>query len=970
MRRLDRIVTGGIILLVILTPLAIGSVLPWAYVPMEAAIFVLVIAWMAKLLTREPGSIGDPAVSADLRWVAIPLLALLGYLALQLLPLPPSLIASISPATWRLYSTSLPGWPASAPYAELPSVSVPSGPSYGAAGSQQPVLLPTIDEVRHRASIPFEPHAALAAVGTRAARRSQAALGAEFWTARWRPLAVAAALSWSGLLGCAALAAMFLLVAFYPLGEDRDPRADYPFVRALVLTIIAVAAVLAVIGFFERVFWNGKVLWLYVPIDWGQPEMAAGDRARGPFVDPDHFAVYLGMVFPLALSGALFPSLVTPRRWAREFQIFCSTAAFAIFVVALLTGSRAGWLGLILSACLLPAIVLSRTDEQWMLGIRASRARVLGYTLAGVSALLVFALLFVGAGARTEAQARINYALAGGVEFDRLYAWKGALRMIRDFPVFGVGLADWAEVFTRYQGRPWSELYFNEVHNDYLQFLAEAGVVGFALMAWLFYRIGAPMLRRARSISPGRYPLFAALVAGLAVTIVAEFFDFDLQIPAIAFLFVLMLGLAFRLARPRDGAQEEPGVEQADQGAGKVFPICGAVAALLLLIAVVAQDRSPYPYNLKPPANGAVARAMLLSYPADAYAHTVTLWMLGDGLTLAQQLRELQVAVALDPGNPRTRDLYVQALERAGKYPDAMAQLRESVAGAPAAQYHAYLLPQLTPWLSPAEQGAVEAGLRDSVRAGFPGALGALGQFYDALGRFDAEARLYDDAARDSDDPADQTKYLILGAQAWARAGDNAASEAISRKAIASAPDDPAPYLGLIELLVSQPKRVDAAKALVDEGVNNGADPYQLYTCLGYYARLHQLLEVAEGAYQKAFEYRPSSFDSAIALGEVYYFQKRFDRAALTVQRAVELDPNSAQAYHLLALTEQGSFEYTSADQAYRQAVALAPDDPTIRADYFQFQHKLTAGAAELKKSPELNSSSELKNPPELKNPQ
>jgi tetratricopeptide (TPR) repeat protein len=967
LRRLDHLVTGGIILLVILTPLAIGSVLPWAYVSMEAVIFVLVIAWMVKLWRHDPESTPDRTAAADLRSVAIPLLVLLGYLAFQILPLPPRVIKAVSPATWRLYATSLPGWPTSAPYAELPSVSMPSADPNADAGSQQPVLLPTLDEVRHRVPIPFQPRAPLVANGTRAARHSRAALGPEFWTARWRPLAVAAALSWSAMLGWAALAAMFLLVAFYPLGEDLDPRADYPFARTLVFTIISVAVILAGIGFFERIFWNGKVLWFYVPLDWGQPDLLVGDRARGPFVDPDHFAVYLGMAFPLALSGALFPSLLTPRRWAREFQIFCTTAAFAIFVVVLLTGSRAGWLGLILAACLLPAIVLARTDEQWVMGIRESRSRVLAYTLAGISLLLVVALLFVGADARTEAQARLH-ELGGGDSFSRLYAWRGALRVIHDFPLFGVGLADWPEVFTRYQALPWSELYFSEVHNDYLQFLAEAGIVGFVLLAWLFYRIGATMIRRVRSISPGRYPLFAALLAGMAVAVVAEFFDFDLQIPANAFLFVLMLGLAFRLARPREGGyhrrgsahsrgqgfrpdreqDEEPDFEP--QGAaGKILPICGALAALALLIAVLAQDRSSYPYNIKPPVNGDVARAMLLSYPADAFAHMTTLWALRDGLTPAQRLAELKVAVALDPTNPHTRDRYAQELERAGKLSDAMLQLRASSAAAPSAQYHSYLLPQLTPWLAPGEQSAVEAGLRDAVQAGYPDAVDGLGQFYDALGRFDAEARFYDEAARTADQPSEQTRLLSLGGLAWAHAGDNAAAETIFRKAIANSPDDSTPYQGLIELLVSEPKRADAALALADEGVNNGADPYQLYTWLGLYARRRELYTLAESGYSKAFEYRPASYETAYSLGEVYYRQARYDRAALTLQRAIELQPDSAQAYYLLALTEQGRFEYTSAEAAYRQAVALAPDDRTIRGDYSQFQRKLAEGAAQLK---------------------
>src|SRR5436309_2203734 len=54
----DRIITGGILFLVLSTPFAFGSVHPWAYSTMEAVIFSLVIVWMAKvaILARGQGA--------------------------------------------------------------------------------------------------------------------------------------------------------------------------------------------------------------------------------------------------------------------------------------------------------------------------------------------------------------------------------------------------------------------------------------------------------------------------------------------------------------------------------------------------------------------------------------------------------------------------------------------------------------------------------------------------------------------------------------------------------------------------------------------------------------------------------------------------------------------------------------------------------------------------------------------------
>ena len=42
----DRIVTGGLLFLIVFTPFAFGSVHPWAYGLMEIVIFSLVLVWM------------------------------------------------------------------------------------------------------------------------------------------------------------------------------------------------------------------------------------------------------------------------------------------------------------------------------------------------------------------------------------------------------------------------------------------------------------------------------------------------------------------------------------------------------------------------------------------------------------------------------------------------------------------------------------------------------------------------------------------------------------------------------------------------------------------------------------------------------------------------------------------------------------------------------------------------------------
>src|SRR5438094_9015225 len=54
----DRIVTASLLFLIFFTPLAFGSVHPWAFSLMEGMIFLLVAVWMSKLLLGARGQQG------------------------------------------------------------------------------------------------------------------------------------------------------------------------------------------------------------------------------------------------------------------------------------------------------------------------------------------------------------------------------------------------------------------------------------------------------------------------------------------------------------------------------------------------------------------------------------------------------------------------------------------------------------------------------------------------------------------------------------------------------------------------------------------------------------------------------------------------------------------------------------------------------------------------------------------------
>ncbi len=217
--------------------------------------------------------------------------------------------------------------------------------------------------------------------------------------------------------------------------------------------------------------------------------------------------------------------------------------------------------------------------------------------------------------------------------------------MVEDFPAMGMGLRTWPELFTRYRARPWSELYFSEAHNDYLQLIAETGIVGLALAAWFLLRAGIFIYRRYAQLPQRIVPIQAALVAALAVMCVVEFFDFDLQIPAIAFFFAMILGLAVRVSWSWT-IDDDPSESQFQ-------PPRGAFARIWVPIAAIAScwQRPLCNPRLRirticvPPTTAAQAKSMLLLYPANTFSHEATADSLGDRMPLEDRLRERKIAL-------------------------------------------------------------------------------------------------------------------------------------------------------------------------------------------------------------------------------------------------------------------------------------------------------------------------------------
>ena len=68
----------------------------------------------------------------------------------------------------------------------------------------------------------------------------------------------------------------------------------------------------------------------------------------------------------------------------------------------------------------------------------------------------------------------------------RPHMWKDTLGLIKDFPVFGVGLGNYSYVFPKYRTFIYHARLLRYAHNDYLQLISEMGMFGGVFIAGFF----------------------------------------------------------------------------------------------------------------------------------------------------------------------------------------------------------------------------------------------------------------------------------------------------------------------------------------------------------------------------------------------------------------------------------------------------------------------------------------------------
>lgn len=370
---------------------------------------------------------------------------------------------------------------------------------------------------------------------------------------------------------------------------------------------------------------------LVLPSLWLIPgyERTFTERPGGLFNHPDHFGGFLAALVPLWLAMALF------SRRSRPVRIGATALALGSALVVVMVGGGPACLTLIAGTG--GILILTLTILHRRMNARSKRA---GWHLLAAGSLALFVVALFAAAPLGRLLDR--HLLTKSGELSLPLVWKAGLSQIAESPILGTGSR------TSYlYGRLYRDDALDSsatepefIHNEFLQVVADYGLVGLALLLVVLALHAHHGLRFIRAYSayppaPGtvvprsdHLALVVGAIASLASMGVLACFDFVLHLPVFMIVGAIFLAV-LAVPDPMAAALKTPPSTRFLPGGWLIFSNRALVfgCGLAMTLFGVIFSRSEYHYEM--------ARR---SFEADRSGF--------------QHLRHLHTARSLDPKNP------------------------------------------------------------------------------------------------------------------------------------------------------------------------------------------------------------------------------------------------------------------------------------------------------------------------------
>lgn len=257
--------------------------------------------------------------------------------------------------------------------------------------------------------------------------------------------------------------------------------------------------------------------------------MVEGFRSRwvGVYADPNHMAMNMGLVVPLAVA------FLARKESKLLMRVACAAAAVLAVIAIVLSHSRGGFIG------------LSVAMAVWAIRERRRMQAIV------VAAVLAVGLAMFAPKSFWERNETVTSFHEDASAMGRVYAWQVASRISLDKPLLGVGAGSFRYAWPFYAPPEAKRAYV--AHNIFLDVIGETGFIG--LLFFLLFAGGATGGAFAGSKDSEMGWLGRALAAAMAGYLVCDLFSGYIQSAHLYMLFGLAAS-SQRIAEARARATE------------------------------------------------------------------------------------------------------------------------------------------------------------------------------------------------------------------------------------------------------------------------------------------------------------------------------------------------------------------------------------------------------------------------------
>jgi len=309
----------------------------------------------------------------------------------------------------------------------------------------------------------------------------------------------------------------WLSIFFLFVNNVKDEIQIKRLIRILII-ITTIAGAYGIFQHFTRIDFFGNVKYLHSSLA----------RSTGFFNSPMTFGNYVLLVFPMVIGLSFYSRTRRERRWLQ-------LSGLIILAAIIFSYSRGAWLGII-GGLVFMAILRSKK-----------------FLLSVLTAIIVgsmFLAIFPSAKFTRRVVGTFKSKRPVG---DRIYFWEGSLRIIRDYPITGLGWEGFRIVYPEYKPAEGRQLVCH-AHNNFVDMAVDSGLLGLGIFIWFLITIYEVSFHIFKELEDGYFKGIAwGFLGSFTAFLIAGLSQYNFGDSEVVMLFYFLLGMVMVIPRIAKG---------------------------------------------------------------------------------------------------------------------------------------------------------------------------------------------------------------------------------------------------------------------------------------------------------------------------------------------------------------------------------------------------------------------------------